>query len=151
MLNIYLDKNNKRNKNVQYYNDAFFNLYASKIDFNKSIIFIIKQIDGVEYAGNNRVFSKFQSGTQIRVEELSTGCKTAINTYSFPGKIFYAGECGENALQVICNFNKGNILVTALFIPLPFTNNIRVVANNKEAIIKNNNELENILVNYFNA
>ena len=136
-------------KNVQRFNDAFFDLYCDKIKFNKEVVSIIQSIDEVRYAGNCRIFSKFEEGVQLRVSELSTGCKTAINVYSFPQQVFYIGECGVNAIQVICNFDKGNVLVTDFFVPEDFHNQIKVISQRGTMIVDDNDTLEEVLFNEF--
>ena len=148
MLIIYLDKNKIKQK-IQYFNNSYFDLYVNKIAFNNNVISIISKIDGVKYIGDYRILSKFQPKTAIRVEELSSGCKTAINVYSFPQNIFYVGECGDNALQVICNYNHGNIFVDDFFIPLPFQNTIQVITQQGATTVNNNKELEKVFLLHF--
>ncbi len=86
MLNIYLDKP----ENTIDYNDAYFNTNYMNYKFDTEDQNIIKTIDSVEYQGNFEVNSKFYKNTLIRVTELSTGCKTLLNTINNPDKIFSA-------------------------------------------------------------
>ncbi len=149
MLKIYIGNINKSNKRYCEFNDAWFDKYIDKIKIDDTIIKIIKMIDNVTYAGNKRIKSKFESGVAISMKELSTGCKTAINVVAFKDNIFSAAECGDNALQVIFNFKRGNIYIPSFVIPRPFKNNIEVNVNGKTIQITNNEQLENVLNNYF--
>jgi len=144
MLKIYVGEL----KDYCTYNDAWFNKYIDKIDFDNNIIKkLISLIDHVDYIGNKRVKSKFVSDVAISVKELSSGCKTVINVASFPDKIFSAAECGDNALQVLFNLKRGNIYLPFFIIPKEFKNNIEVVYNGNSNIVKDNYELEDLLYN----
>ena len=145
MLKLYLGEIDKNNKNYCEYNDAWFDRNTDKIKFESIVLDIIKKIDNVDYAGNKRVFSKFLKDTAISVEELSTGCKTVINVYSFPNKIFTAVECGDNALQVLFNLKRGNIYLPYFVLPMAFINEIEVISDGFSQIIHNNKELETLL------
>lgn len=150
MLKIYIKDINTEDKNYCMFNDAWFDSNVRKIDFNNDIIQIVKLIDEVKYIGDYRFDSKFKPGTAILVNELSTGCKTAINIAAFPDKIFTVAECGDNALQVIFNFKQGNIYLPYFVMPEAFENNIKIITNKTESqIIHNSNELKNILFDIF--
>jgi len=145
MLEIYL-KEIKHQK----FNDVYFDRYMRQIDFNSNNIKnIIKAIDDVEYIGDCRVKSKFESNIAISVRELSTGCKTAINVISFPQEIFTVVECGDNALQVIFNYRRGKIFMPMFSIPREFKNEIKVYTIHGEQIINNNKQLEEVLNTVF--
>lgn len=148
MLKIYLSRGAIK-EGVITTNDAYFDLHLSDIKFDSTVLKLIKNIDGVDYAGKHAVYSKYHKGAVVRVEELSTGCKTAINVYSFPQKVFYAGECGDNALYEIYGFNRGNVFMNYFSIPKPFRNEICIKADKKEKIVGNNNELEKILYSFY--
>lgn len=55
-----------------------------------AIINIIKAIDGSVYLGNGRFHTKLDE--IIGLDSLSTGCKTVINVYNNPDKLF---DCTE--------------------------------------------------------
>jgi hypothetical protein len=149
MLNIYIGSIDKTNKQYCEYNDAWFDKYFKDIDFNDTLQKIIKKIDGVEYIGNFRVNSKFEKDTAISVRELSTGCKTALNVAAFPNKTFSVAECGDNALEVMFNYTRGNIYIPYFTIPRKFKNEITVIENDTKTVIKDNTQLEEILYNHF--
>ena len=91
-------------------------MYLGDIRFDAAARKIIKEIDGVDYLDGHRFISKYDD-VAVKVTELSTGCKTALNIYSFPEKIFYIGESGDNAKQTILGFSEGNAFVDYFFIP----------------------------------
>lgn len=140
MLNMYLSSTGKE----VMYNDAFFDLALDNIKFDTHAQVIMKEIDGVKYSGGNRFYSKFNKETQVSVTELSTGCKTALNIYLFPNRIFYVGECGSNALDIILGMKNGSIFVTDFFIPAQFTNSIKIIHGDRNVIINNDIELLDI-------
>ena len=142
MLNLYLVN---PPDNTQFYNDAFFDLSIENLTLSDEGATIIKQIDGVRYAGNNRFYSKFEKGVRVSITELSTGCKTALNIEHFPNKIFYIGDCGENAKRVIFSFLEGNAFIDNYFIPEQFNNSIKVIYNSKNIVVHNNIELYKVL------
>ena len=115
---------------------------------DNSVKYLMKVIDGVEYAGNNCFYSKY-GGVALHVSELSTGCKTAINVYSCPDKIFDIGECGNNALAAICNLKRGNIYTDEFVNTDTFNNTVRVVCKNKgiDCVVNNDMELRTLLFN----
>ena len=126
-------------------NDAWFNNHLQEIRFNKTEQKIIKSIDGVEYVDNGKFKSKFNSGTLIDASELSTGCKTALNIYTFKDKIFNLAECGDNALQVILYMKQGKCYTDFKFIPDDFKNTIEVMYKGGKTVIKDNFELDDIM------
>ena len=149
MLRLYVGKLGNLNEQCCQINDAWFDKYLDNIKFDDNIKKIIKLIDNVEYIGNKRVKSKYVRDIAISVKELSTGCKSVINIASFESKIFSIAECGDNALQVLFNFKRGNAYLPYFILPREFNNNIEVICNNKSLIIHNNNELENLLNDIF--
>lgn len=150
MLRIYLGDIDKLKKKYCKFNDAWFDKYTDKIDFEQeSVKEIIKSIDHVTYVGNQRIRSKFEENLAISVRELSTGCKTAINVFSFPDTIFSVAECGDNALQVIFNCQEGKIHIPAFVIPRQFHNTIEVNTGKDQHMVSDNKELESILYQYF--
>lgn len=143
MLNIFLGK---KPEGLIDFNDGWFDMNTDSIDFsNKEIRKIIKNIDGVEYADDLRFFSKFKKNVQVDITELSTGCKTAINIYSFPDKIFNLAECGNNALEIIFNFKKGNGYVQYYIHPRNINNKVNVVIPGKKVVINSDKQLHEIV------
>lgn len=143
MLNIFLGK---KPEGLIDFNDGWFDMNTDSIDFsNKEIRKIIKNIDGVEYADDLRFFSKFKKNVQVDITELSTGCKTAINIYSFPDKIFNLAECGNNALEIIFNFKQGNGYVQYYIHPRNINNKVNVVIPGKKVVINSDKQLHEIV------
>lgn len=58
--------------------------------------------------GKFKIKSKF-NGVTLDVDCLSTGCKTVLNVFYFPNKVFCLKECGDNALEVIYNLKEGSV------------------------------------------
>ncbi len=88
-------------------NDVFFNKYTSAMIDEKANS-IIRTIDGSELISKYQIKSKFD-GTILNIDKLSTGCKTALNILYNSDKVFDIRECGDNALDMIYTFDKGNI------------------------------------------
>jgi hypothetical protein len=146
MLRIYLQT---EDTSIIKFNDNWFDNYINNINFDDVVSNIIKSIDNVEYIGNYKVKSKFNNGASISVSELSTGCKTAINVYTFYDKMFTVSECGDNALQTIFMLERGNIYLPYFVIPREFNNAIEVVYDNNSRIVNNNTQLEEVLCSFF--
>lgn len=119
-------------------NDYWFNdpYNMKSIDFNdKNVQNLIKMIDGVDYIGKYKFRSKF-TGTEVFVNQLSTGCKTAINIYSFPNEIFSVIECGGNALTEILKMKDGQILIENAAKPSKVNNEYNVIIDGRSEIFK---------------
>lgn len=147
MLNVYIGN---KPKELIIFNDGWFNTYADLIDFeDKTVQNIMKIIDGVNYAGDLMFFSKFKKNAQVSVSELSSGCKTAINVYSFQNKIFSLAECGNNALRTIFGLKNGNGYVKYYIYPGEFYNKVNIIINNKSIVVSSNKEMDKVLSSYF--
>ena len=107
MLEVY--KKNTLPKNIELIkkNDIFFNKYTSMILDDKAKD-IIKGIDKSEMIDQYSIKSRFD-GLALNIDKLSTGCKTALNIFYNKDKIFDICECGENALDIIYDFEDGKI------------------------------------------
>ena len=53
----------------------------------------------------------------MNTDQLSTGCKTVLNVLYFPDKVFCLKECGNNALEILYSFDKGNVYSEYAMIP----------------------------------
>lgn len=140
MLTIHLD-----DKDVCHFNDAWFDLnwytYTDEAVFKE----IIRAIDGVEYLGNGQIVMKFgpkpvqkqgiTTVPTVGVQKLSTGCKTALNVYFCPDKIFTIAECGANAVELILAGSQGNIYTPEAILVRDFSNPVRVLNNGVESIV----------------
>jgi hypothetical protein len=108
MLELYVNKEDiPKSDNLISFNDAFFNLRYGGLDIDDAIINIIKTIDGSVYLGNGRFHTKFDE--IIGLDSISTGCKTVINVYKNPDKLFDCTECGNNALELIFRLKNGRV------------------------------------------
>ena len=115
-------------------NDEWFNLKYRNIKVDDTIRNLIESIDECKYVGNFSIEGKF-SGTNIDMMYLSTGCKTAINCYYWPDRIFDLSECGENAIEEILKLPHGNAMFT-YEVSIPYEDNkIKVKKNGNIQII----------------
>ena len=115
MLNVYINREDAENTmEVMNNNDALFNydLYNG-LTVTETIKKIMKSIDNAEYIQGMDMRSRY--GNITSMENLSTGCKTAINIINHPELIIDCVECGDNVLhKIIKSCNKGNVLFTFL-------------------------------------
>ena len=100
-------------------NDLFFNQnIIERLDMAAQEI--IGKIDGAVLREDYRISSGI-NGEVLNIDKLSTGCKTALNIYYFPEKVFSLKECGDNALDEIYLFQSGQVYseypIITLFMP----------------------------------
>lgn len=108
MITIYKDKKDiPQNKEYVELNDVFFNK-NTVLALDDNAKGIIEQIDEAELDGKFKIKSKF-SGVTLDIDCLSTGCKTVLNVFYFPEKVFCLKECGDNALEVLYALDKGAV------------------------------------------
>ncbi len=108
MLEVYVNKSNvPKSVKIENFNDLFFDLNYGNLVVDDAVKNIIKQIDGSVYQENGRVLTKFNEIAELN--HLSSGCKTAINIYKNPNKMFNCAECGNNALEVIFRLPNGRV------------------------------------------
>lgn len=88
--------------------DAKFNgIKVENTDYNRRAVY---SIDKGQLLDKGCFIDRF--GRTLKVDSLSTGCKTAILVGAFPTQLVSAIECGENALfQIIKNCKDGHILM----------------------------------------
>jgi len=148
MLNLYLGD---ISKDIITSNDGWFDSNFDKIDFTDNTVrHILEVIDGAKYVGNNEVTTKFSRDARVKITELSTGCKTAVNVYTFRDKIFTAIECGENALNEIFKLTDGSINISFPIWPSVLNNSINVICDSNNYTISEQRKLRSLIVNYFN-
>ena len=146
MLKIYI----KYANNVMKYNDEYFDNIFHTIKLNNNHAKIINLIDKSKLDIKNRVIiPKYNKNIPVDLTELSTGCKTALNVYSFPNIAFYANVCGKNALNVILKLKSGAIFIDDYIVFDSFSNEIEVYYLNKSKVIHNDSELTDILDKIF--
>lgn len=144
MLELYIGNMS----NVVMHNDSWFNIHANRINFDdKAIQCIIQAIDGVKYLGDKHIQAKFDlnKGLFVGVDKLSTGCKTALNIYSFNNQIFTLGGCGQNAIDVIFRFKKGKCYMPYFMSPDRFNNILSLIINGHGITVNSQRELDNVL------
>ena len=152
MLKLYLGKID-HTKDVCFENDEWFDCYVTEreIKIDETVKKLIQDIDGVKYAGEGLIQSKFIDAC-VPIYDLSTGCKTAINIYTYKDKKFYIGECGENALDVIFRLNEGNAFVDYCILPDNMNNDIEIIGTDgSKHIVNNIVELDKYYDKYFNG
>lgn len=149
MLTIYLGKTPEK---VIRSNDGWFSEYLGQVDFTDPIVKqTMLDIDRANYINHNYMTTKFSKVGAVRVDELSTGCKTIINIHTFPDKIFTIDECGNNAIKKILSLSNGNVTLTFPRYISSIINPIKLIVsiegNNK--IITTIQELNRIIKLYF--
>lgn len=137
MFSVYLDSRyitqEDKDKIVEM-GDSWFNLKHREIEFDRVVVNLIKNIDGCKYVGNYSIKSKF-TGMDVDVMYLSSGCKTAINCYCWPDRIFDLSECGENAIEEILKLPRGKGLFK-YEVSIPYSDReVTLVEGNKHKII----------------
>jgi hypothetical protein len=96
-------------------NDVFFNQNtALMLDDNSEKI--IDTIDGAKLISKFKMRSKFNE-TVLDVDKLSAGCKTVLNVLYNPDKVFCLKECGNNALEILYDFQSGYVYSDYALIP----------------------------------
>ncbi len=96
-------------------NDIFFNQNtARKLDERAEAF--IERIDDSKLLSKYRIRSRFDD-IILNTDQLSTGCKTVLNVFYYPDKVFCLKECGNNALEVLYNFEKGSVYSEYAMIP----------------------------------
>lgn len=111
-------------------NDIFFNQNtAAKLDDRAKKY--IQMIDGSELLSKYKIRSRFDD-IILNTDRLSTGCKTVLNVLYFPDKVFCLKECGNNALEILYNFEQGYVYSNYAMIPF---NMGRVTVQAKECKI----------------
>ena len=122
-------------------NDVFFNQNTA-LKLDDSAKMIIEKIDESKLISKYKIESKF-NGVVLDVDCLSTGCKLVLNVFYFPDKVFCFKECGNNALEVLYNLEKGFIYSNYAIIPLDVENiQIRACSGKSCEVIEDYEELK---------
>ena len=120
-------------------NDMFFNQNtASKIDDKANAI--VEKIDGSKLIGKYKMESKF-NGVTLDVDCLSTGCKTVLNVFYLPNKVFCLKECGDNSLEVLYGLESGAVYSDYAIIPFDM-NGVKVFDEKGIKVISDYEELK---------
>ena len=150
-LILYLCSEAELPKEYKYikFNDAYFDKYYTDYEIDDTAKNIIKSIDNVEYTGNHRFKSKFEKDADIKLTELSTGCKTALNIYFNVDKMFNIAECGNNAFEEILKLDRGNAYLPYVKPAVNLVHSIDIYRKGKVTIVSTKKELRSVLAAYF--
>ena len=140
MITIFKNKNDIP-YDMQYVelNDVFFNQNtALMLDDNSEKI--IDTIDGAKLISKFKMRSKFNE-TVLDVDKLSAGCKTVLNVLYNPDKVFCLKECGNNALEILYDFQSGYVYSDYALIPFDM-NGVNVQSSSGKKEIHDYEELK---------
>ena len=101
-------------------------------DISEKSKVLMKLIDRADYVDNFTIIDRF--GDKTFIDNLSTGCKTAICVVEYPDKWISTLECGLNALNaILTTCDEGNIIIldTGWDIPMTFGGEINVSIDGK--------------------
>lgn len=120
-------------------NDLFFNQnIIERLDMRAEGI--IKKIDGALLREDYRIISGI-NGELLNIDKLSTGCKTALNIYYFPEKVFSLKECGDNALDEIYAYQEGQVYSEYPIITL-FMESVQICGQDGKKVVSDYEELK---------
>lgn len=140
MITIFKNKLDIPN-NMEYIelNDLFFNQNTTTLIDTRAEKFI-ETIDGAKLIGKYKILSRFDD-VAIDIDKLSAGCKTVLNVLYYPDKVFCLKECGNNALEILYNLEKG--YVYSEYALIPFTmDSVMVQTKSMKKIISDYEELK---------
>lgn len=140
MITIFKNKLDIPN-NMEYIelNDLFFNQNTTALIDRRAEKFI-ETIDGAKLIGKYKILSRFDD-VAIDIDKLSAGCKTVLNVLYYPDKVFCLKECGNNALEILYNLEKG--YVYSEYALIPFTmDSVMVQTRSMKKIISDYEELK---------
>lgn len=108
MITIFKNKKDiPQDKEYIELNDIFFNQNtAGKLD--RRAAQFIENIDGSKLLSKYKIRSRFDD-IALNIDQLSTGCKTVLNVFYYPDKVFCLKECGNNALEAIYGLEKAEV------------------------------------------
>ena len=140
MITVFKNKLDIPN-NMEYIelNDLFFNQNTTAL-IDKRAEKFIETIDGAKLIGKYKILSRFDD-VAIDIDKLSAGCKTVLNVLYYPDKVFCLKECGNNALEILYNLEKG--YVYSEYALIPFTmGSVMVQTRSMKKIISDYEELK---------
>ena len=140
MITIFKNKLDIPN-NMEYIelNDLFFNQNTTALIDRRAEKFI-ETIDGAKLIGKYKILSRFDD-VAIDIDKLSAGCKAVLNVLYYPDKVFCLKECGNNALEILYNLEKG--YVYSEYALIPFTmGSVMVQTRSMKKIISDYEELK---------
>lgn len=120
-------------------NDVFFNQNTVTL-IDGQAEKIIETIDNARLIGKYKIKSRFD-GITIDIDRLSVGCKTVLNVLYYPDKVFCLKECGNNALEMLYGFEKGNVYSEYALIPFGM-DSVLVQSKGDKMVINDYEELK---------
>ena len=104
-------------ENLEYIelNDVFFN-QNTVVKLDEKAASIIEKIDDSKLISKYKIQSRFDN-VILDIDRLSSGCKTVLNVLYYPDKVFCMKECGNNALEILYNFENGYVYSDYELIP----------------------------------
>lgn len=104
-------------ENLEYIelNDVFFN-QNTVVKLDEKAASIIEKIDDSKLISKYKIQSRFDN-VILNIDRLSSGCKTVLNVLYYPDKVFCMKECGNNALEILYNFENGYVYSDYELIP----------------------------------
>lgn len=92
-------------------NDTYFNMRGSLDKDDILQVNILRDIEKAEIISDKTVKGEnYDILGSTGLKDLSTGTKTLLNINSNPDICFDTIECGDNVLEYLRHFNKGNII-----------------------------------------
>ena len=113
-------------------NDLFFNQNTATLIDDKPEQ-IIETTDDAKLISKYKICSKFND-VILDIDKLSTGCKTVLNVLYHPDKVFCLKECGNNALEILYNLEKGYVYSDYALIPFNINSVFVEEKNSKKQI-----------------
>lgn len=116
MLNIYVGEENlPKDKELIMDNEAYF-AFVDTSD-NSFIRRVLETVEQGSYLSEDSFIDRF--GYKLPIDYISSGSQTLLNIYSHPDKLFYGGEIGMNALEVLMFLKDGNVYFEIPFNGIP--------------------------------
>ena len=129
MIDIYTEKKNSKDWILK--NDLYFNLNTSNEEMSKEEIELIREVDDAILTPDKHIETKYGLGT---IRNLSSGCKTLLNSVKHPEKVVCVEECGPNVLKKIFEMDNIKIYMSRpSFMEIP--KNVRLRFNDKEVVV----------------
>lgn len=120
-------------------NDLFFNQNTVSL-IDERAEKIIEIIDDSRLVSKYRISSRF-SNVVLDIDRLSAGCKTVLNVFYNPDKVFCLKECGNNALEVLYSLERGYVYSEYALIPFEMSS-VAIHTSLGEKIISDYEELK---------
>lgn len=131
-LKVYLSKEEiPEGVSVITKNDDYFDVNTL---LDASDNFILQSIDCAVYNSENTFIGRDESLGALYRENLSSGCKTALNVVHNTDKCFSTIECGNNASDVILQLQEGQVLWVRRSIMLDLNTQVDIICGNRSCM-----------------